>query len=138
MDTTTIYRIEHKDNHRGPWWCGIGEVADAANASVYGCNTSHPIPQEDYMLDHNGDAVRYGVKSDRLCVDNWQCGAENLNHMVHWFNEASIIATFAENGMELVKLTVPSEHVFIGETQVLFDPYHILNREVLDIWKLVV
>lgn len=136
MDTTTIYRIEHSESKLGPWHCQIDEVVN----SLYGedfPDHSHPPPMFEYMIDHKGEKVEPGRIRDHVSNYGYHCGTDCLDMLRHWFGNGELIQTFWENSMELVKLTVPSEFVIIGDTQVIFDPNHILNREVMDMCVLI-
>ena len=109
----TVYRIEHKELGWGvylaggyPFEAGYSEVAER-----------HPVPYDDSLLVQNGpkdDCGDLHIKPEHFF------GFSSKEQLRSWLYEDVFLINLHDKGFVLKLFIVPSEHFFLGHTQVIF------------------
>lgn len=126
---TTVYRIEHPTDGKGPYRSSrvydddFGDLLHdmMSKHSIY-VSPNHPAPQLD------------GISSDTFYANDMQCACATLKQLKQWFGE--FITPLCKSGFHIVKYYVPRKRVYYGRHQVVFDPMFspfkvILNHKTI-------
>lgn len=103
----SILRVEHKDNHRGPYRDGHnGEVKEITNNHCFDLDL-YPVPEDDIGIDRNPDP--------------WElCGFKNVKQLREWFTNEEL-EILKRNDFIVRKLSLKDVKVTaVGERQLLF------------------
>lgn len=102
----TVYRIEHPESGRGPWWhdTAIGEEVNTLTFADYSYST-HPIVREDIK----------GFQSAIHVV-----GVLDRQQLYHWFNEEAMEFLYMHDFVVRV-YDVSEILTSYSDTQVAFD-----------------
>ena len=109
----TVYRIEHKESgwgiYRGgayPFEAGYNDIAER-----------HPVPYDDSLLVQNGPKDAWG---DLDIKPKHFFGFSSKEQLRSWLYEDVFLINLHDKGFVLKIFVVPSEHFFLGHTQVIF------------------
>lgn len=136
-----ILRLEYKGHpKRGPWYIPAG--FDYFDMAVFGTRLATGAYEADKM------ARKQGVKEpsdhpsptkDKLITekvhyldDDHYFGFKDVAQYVEWFQTPEVRKAVLTNGrIVLVCYTVPDKYVIVGESQVIFNIKHVIEREEL-------
>lgn len=109
----TVYRIEHKELGCGIYRSG-GYPSDARYIYVA---ERHPVPYDDSLLVQNGPKDDWGYLNIR---PEHFFGFSSKEQLRSWLYEDVFLINLHDKGFVLKLFVVPSEHFFLGHTQVIF------------------
>jgi len=100
MAPALVYRIEHSEDHKGPWCYAIGSKLQARQM---------PTPWNDGVGAN--ETVWLGARVHGACLDR----------LLYWFTDDDR-ALLRADGFVLARYVVPPSKVATGFEQVLFNP----------------
>ena len=109
----TVYRIEHKESGLGNYRSGESPFEAGYSEAV----ERHPLPYDDSLLVQNGPKGVWGNLDIR---QEHFFGFSSKEQLRSWLYEDVFLINLHDKGFVLKLFIVPSEHFFLGHTQVIF------------------
>jgi hypothetical protein len=105
----TVYRIEHKKNHTGPY---RGYIDGRSAPMAWGMSSfTQPLP--------NDDGINLRTLAPRLLFERWKCGFNSVEQFTAWFDEDDR-ELLHEHDYHLAVFHVRSCDVLTGKKQAVF------------------
>lgn len=139
MDITTLFRIVHPKLGTGPW--------HSIHSDDF-CNLDHT--ERELIIAAERKIIETGVSWtyrshppiwEDICgwKERFLCATLSIEQLKFWFNNPEVLNSLFDAGFTIFKITVPAEHVKIGESgkQVAYDSDHFIDMEDITLLPLV-